>query len=769
MRRTMYAAACFLAAVVLMPTAALAQPMVELVPEGVVEYIGWRGADDMGEDYAGSHLEGMLEVTGLVEALPELLSAIETFAAEQAPDEELAELVGSITTVASSAWQRGGAMYSLPAGAEEGGMPMPRSVFLVRRGGVDEPELRVAMADIVQAANEADVFPVFMGVMDDALFLSIGFDAAELPEGPLLQDNADFQSAMAQVQDGAALTVYVNGEQWIGQIDTVVQMMRDEAEQWGDDPDPFTEMWPTLREVTGLSGVRQLALTAGIEDKRWETRVYMDAPAPRVGLLSLIDNEPITPEQLTHIPKTATFMQAGTLDPARVMEVSRDILGAVDPGILDELENALEDVSEELGVDLEGQLINGLGPTWTVYVDPMIAGNGMASVVLVNELRDPGRVKTALMRLTEQANGLMEEDLDADGVQVRFLTRQIQGASVVSLGVPFVSPSYMVHDGKLYMAFFPQALEMALEHSGELEDSIFMNEAFGEAMTRVGQGALVGGPQEPGQPGATALSFVDLPETATDGYGLVLMIAQAFGGTSELATGQPAGFQLPPVGKLMPFLEPSAGVAWIDDTGLHARSSEPFPGSSLLGPGKGMESATIIATPIVVGVAMPAMAASRRAAVRMQAVNNARWITMGVRSYAQDNGQAPDDLTALLPDFYIDHQTLISPSSVRAQPLPENFDEWEVDRQMRFHRENSSFVLVPVENLNDLDEPWSTIVVFQRPDDANGWEEGIAVGFADGGAYWESDMEWFAQRLEEQTGMTMDELIERQVEFEPEE
>lgn len=769
MRRTLYAAAYFMAAMVLMPMAALAQPMAELTPEDAILYLGWRGAQDMGEDFEGSHLQGVLEETGLIEALPELLSAIENFANEQAVDEEEAELIAALTTIGESAWRGGGAMYMLPAEDDFQGPPIPRVAFLFRRGGADEPELRAALADIARMANEAEAMPVFMGVDGDALFLSIGFDAAELPAGGMLPDNADYQRAMGQVQDGAALTAYFNSELLIAQVDRVVQMMRDEAEEWGDDPDPFTEMWPTLREVTGLSGVRRLALTAGIQDKRWETRMYLDAPAPRVGLLSLIDTEPIEAEQLLHVPKTATYVQAGSMDPARILEVSRDILGALDPGLVDELDNAIEDASEEVGFDLEGQLINGLGPTWTVYIDPMIAGNNMASIVLVNELRDPARVETALMRLCDQANDLLEEEMDEEGIQIRFLTRQIAGESVMSLGVPFVSPSYMVHGGKLYMALFPQALEMALDQSGELEDSILVNEAFGESMGRVGQGALVGGPAEPGTPAATALSFVDLPETAPDGYGMVLMIAQVFGGASEMTTGQPAGFQLPPIGKLMPYLEPAVGVAWIDDDGLHARSSEPFPGSSLLGPGKGLESTTIVAAPIAVGVALPALGSARRAARRTQSMSNVRWITHGIHAYQADHDAMPDDIAALLPDFYVGPDALVSPDSVRAQPFPANFDTWEEDRQMRFYRENCSYILVPIENLDDVEEPWNTVLVFQRPDDAMGWENGIPVGYADGHVRWETDVEWLAQQLEEQTGTTMEELIERQVEFEPEE
>ncbi|XAL98002.1 hypothetical protein OT109_10375 [Phycisphaeraceae bacterium D3-23] len=754
-------------AVLLVPMTAMAQPMADLTPDEAILYMGWRGANDMGDDYEGSLMQGMVEQTGLLDALPELLSAAESFAAEEnAGDEEMMRVLESMSAIGQSAWSNGAAVYVLAPEDAVNGPPFPRIAFLFRRGGADEPELRAALADLVQMANEAEEIPMFMGVTGDALFLSIGFDAAELPDDNMLADAAPFQDALEQVQADAAMVLYLNGAEMIEQIDAFVAGLKEQAEEWGEEPDPSLELWPTMRDVTGLGGVNQLIMTAGIVERRWETRMFMDAPAPRTGILSLIDNDPIDADQLLHVPKTATFVQAGSVDPSRVLEVTRDILGAIDPGMVDELDNALEDASEEVGFDIERDLVNGIGPTWSVYIDPMIAGNNLASIVIVNELRDADAVATALMRLCNMGNDLLEDEMLDEPINIRFLSRQMGGESIVSLGVPFVSPSWMVHDGKLYFALYPQALEMALDQSGDADDSILANATFRETMARLGQTHVVGEPQA-GSPAATAISFTDLPETAPDGYGMMLMIAQAIGGAAEMTTGEPATFQLPPIGKLMPFLEPAGQAAWIDEAGLHARAMEPFPGSSLLGPGKGMESSALVAAPMAVGVMLPAMGAARQSARRMQAHTQARGIGMGMIIYAEgNNDEAPDDIALLVQGNFVTPEYLVAPNSLRAQPIPFGFDDWEADRQMRFHRENSSFVLVPVGDMGEIDEPWNTLLLFQRPDDANGWGEGIVVVWGDGHTTWEHDVDWIDHMLEEQTDMTMDELIERQVGFE---
>ena len=51
-----------------MPVAA--QTLIKQVPANSTLYIGWRGSTDLGPDYEGSNLQGMLQETGLLEAVP---------------------------------------------------------------------------------------------------------------------------------------------------------------------------------------------------------------------------------------------------------------------------------------------------------------------------------------------------------------------------------------------------------------------------------------------------------------------------------------------------------------------------------------------------------------------------------------------------------------------------------------------------------------------------------------------------------------------------
>ena len=741
---------------------AAAQPLADQVPADAIAYMGWRGTTDLGPAYDGSNMQGVMEATGFFDAIPELMDAYAIFSdtfADEMPEDE-AQALDAVWALVHSTWSRGGAIYIL--GPDEAGPPIPGFVMLLPRGGEGEPEAREAIASLVDLINQAEQVPAFMGDRDDVMFLSIGVDAAEL-DGPVLAEDDAFIHAITQVQSDAALTLYANSRVLVELIDQFVQAQQEQAAEWGGEPDPFTAAWPTLRDVSGLAGVRQVVLTAGIEDRLWSTQIFMDAPAPRAGFLSLIDHAPIQPEHLTHIPQTVTHLQAGTLDPTRVLEVTRNVLEAVDPALVEQLDGAMAWASEEVGIDLETQMLGSFGSHWSFYVDPMIAGNSLSSMVIVNQLRDAQAMTTALTQLGDLANDAMDGALDGGEAPftIRFNRREIQGQTIVSLGIPYLSPSWMVYEDKLYFALYPQALEMALEHSGEAQDSILSNTAFQETMARFGEVA------------PTSLSFTDLPETAPNGYGMTLLIAQSITGGLEMFSGEPSAFLLPPIGKLLPFIEPAGSVAWVAEDGLHMRSSEPFPGSSLLGPGKGAESSMVVTVPLGVAIVLPALGSAHGAAMHMQEDVQCQQIVMGIMAYAHDHGgQMPEDLIQLEPYLLWGgmawDEATVSPHSQRALPMPFEFNHWDADRQARFVRENSSYVLVPIAGpLDQVAHPWETIILLQRPDDAGGWRQGIAVGFADGHVEWFHDAGFAEQLLLDQTGMRLNELIEHQVGIAP--
>ena len=727
---------------------AQAQPMIEHVPDNAAIYIGWRGSEDMGPAYEGSNLQGIIEKTGLLAAVPQLVQTLQQIA-DQAPgggDVQAGKLVGMAGTLYAQMWSNGGAMYMLPP--VENGPPIPRLAIIWNKAKGNK-QLTDTLKNVVELVNGMEQVPLFLSEAGDAMVLAVGFQAGEL-EFESLGKAERYKSASKQVHPDGALVVYVDVQQWIKQVDQAAKMMQRQAAEWGD-KDPFAEVWGKLRDVSGLTGAKRLMMSAGIKDKNWQTQLFLDAPAPRKGLLALIDNKPIATDNLLHVPKTATYLQVFSMDAPKVMDTVREMMGTVDPNMVKQMNQGLAEANKEVGFNIEKELVKGMGPVWSVYIDPMIAGNSFSSVVLVNQLRDAKAVKEALAKLTTSANEALADATDDGPVKVRFLTQEISGQTITHFGIPYVAPAWMVKGDRLYISLYPQGLEMAADHSGKKADSILVNSAFTKSIAKFG-----------GKP-YTGVSFVDLPETTPDGYGFNMMLIQSLAGAGEMFSGKPSAMRMPPVGKILPFIEPSASMTWVDRQGLHMQAIEPFPGSSLLGPAKGFESVMAVSGPLAVGVMLPALGSAREAARQTHTLSQGRQIAMASMSYAFDHEEVfSEDIAQLLP-YTVEGDTFIAANSTRVQALAVGFEDWKKEKKEAYLRANSSFVIVPLGKINEIEEPSNKIMVFQRPDDAG--DSPLVVAWADGHATVEKDHEKVAAQIKAQTGKTIDELIKRQEKF----
>lgn len=731
-----------------------AQTLIDQVPAEAVMYVGWQGSSDMGPAYEGSNLQGLLKEFGLLDAVPEVMDLIDQLGEEGKLQEDEAQMAAMAAALLSSAWADGGAMYVLPPEAQ--GPPIPGLCIMWNKGDNDA-QLRDAMNMIVAILGEQ--MPTYTGEMGQTLYLSVGFNPAG-KEVTSLATSARFKTAAKNVQGDGAFMLYMDAKQWIGQLDQFAEMMRQQAENGGPE-NPFGTQWPKVKDATGLGGVDSIALSAGLKDKNWHTQMFLGAPAPRRGVLSLLENEAIEPASLMHIPKTATYVQMFSMQPSRVLDVTMDVAAKLDPQAVTEIQEALKEGSEEVGFDLEMKLIRGMGPIWSVYVDPMIAGNGFASIVIVNELQDPASVNEAMVKLSGKANEFFEKE--DDEVKIRFITQKIEGVAVTHLGFPFISPAWAIKDGRLYVSFYPQALEMAMEQSGKNEDSILANEAFQTAFKR-----FVGGPADLPLKGTlfdnlkpmTGLSFANLPESASEGYGMTMMLMQIATGMSEMLTGEASSMRMPPLGKLMPYVEVAGGMTRVDADGLHIHLVEPFPGATLLSASKGMTAGAGLTAPMSIAILLPALGEARGAAREAQTMAQVRQITFANFAYSADNKDLfADDLSKLV-EYVGDSEIFISPRSNREQALPANFENLPAAQKSAELRKASSFVLIPLGAQNQLRNANQAVMLFERPDETEEFE--VVVGFADGHVE-NVPVNELDEMLRKQTGKSSQQLIDQQV------
>jgi hypothetical protein len=742
---------------------ATAQPLAEWVPADAVVYIGWRGVDDPDLGYAGSNLQSLGNATDLAGALAQTLDVIER---ANAGDEWAGLVVELIRSIGTASWHNPTAVYLQPSPDPD--MPV-RFVMLWQAEGDQCNELLASLQDLV--SHIPPYAPLSIGQAQGLVSLSIGTPGPAPAPAPgvtpgdtpapgvdtpgtgapdtsgtaaaivditapttTLAQAPRFEQALTQVQSDSAMIIYADAQGLLSLIDRFAET-ESQREQ---------EQWLKVRSALGLEGLNAAVWSAGFDGKDWRTELFIDAPAPRTGLLSLLGGEPIADDELAVVPAEATWLAAGRLDLGALLDEARRVIGEIDSEAAQQFEDALLQGNQMTGIDIEADLLRALGSGWIMYTDPGATGSGMMGLCLVNPLKDAEVAERSLVSLQALANAMMGQigaNSGGPGMRIRFHISDDNGMTLNTLGIPFVAPTWSVHDGKLYVGLFPQTVMMAGDRARAGGPTILDNERFQAVMARLDGGEV------------TSIVYTDLPSTAEDAYQNMVMLTQIGSGMLAMFGGDSVPL-LPPYARIEPLLTPTGQVAWADDAGYHSRSISPFPGSVLLGP---QGSTNMMSTaPLILGTTLPALGAARRAARQMKSTTQLRGIVQSQVMYASGNNDIyTNDIAELYENNHFSVEYTISPRS--GVHIPRGFNGWDVADQKQWVRENASYILIPDLKMDINSE---TVCVFERPDHTHGG--GMAVGFNDGSAQFMMN-EWEARELiESQTGKTLEELIERQ-------
>jgi prepilin-type processing-associated H-X9-DG protein len=426
------------------------------------------------------------------------------------------------------------------------------------------------------------------------------------------------------VHEKSVATFYMDVKGVLADVDRAVQ-------QFGEPQ--AKEMWPKVRDALGLSGVRRAIWTEAFEGKEWGSRAFLDAPGPRKGLVSLLDAEPVTDDMLKAIPQTATIAGAGRFDLHKLLTVARTAVKEVDAHAADQMDQALAEVTKQVGIDIEKDLLAPLGDEWAYYSDPMTGGKGLLGAVVINRPRDAGKTDQTLAKAADLVDQFAAREMRNEEVQIHFTEAKIGDLNVHYLAIPIVSPGWAVDGGNLYIGLFPQIVAAAAEQVSAGGKSILDNPDF------VARRKQLGGER------ATGIQFVDLPKTAPDSYAGWMMVSRLVRVADLFGVKSPP-VVLPPVRTLLAHLTPAASVSWTDDAGLHFRGVTPFPGSTIFAsdPMSNMMSMQ----PAMMSILLPSLSRARGQADRIKSASNLRQIGLGILMYANEHkGMYPPDLDAV--------------------------------------------------------------------------------------------------------------------------
>jgi len=619
-----------------------AQPLVDRVPADTLVYVGWLGWDAKSPGYEGSHLKAVLEAAEFQKLVNETLPAVMEKIAAQ--DRDAAQAMSLAKPIVLPMLKHPTAIFiAKPVMAREQ-QPMPKAGIVCQAGADADAMLGQIQKLLAEGPPDMQQM-VKVNRQGDSVVVTLGYPEG-LPAGGLA-GSAGFKAILPHAVKNASCMVYVDVEGFIASTEQAIELYVEDEE-----PKAY---WPKIRDAIGLKNVKSFVWSSGFDGKDWMDHVFLSAPEPRTGLMALANPAPLSDGALKSIPATATLAGASRLDVSKLVDGLKQAAVSIEPRSAQDIDRAFAEASRAIGMDVQKDLLATLGDEWVYYVDPMTGGRGLGGIVILNRLKDAAKAEQAFTKLETLINDELRKNIKEDNVEIRFRTTQSDGLMIHYLGTPMVSPAWAIKDGTLMIALFPQMVAGAAQQIGA-QKSIMDNPSFQAIRQRLGA------------PSACEVVFLDLPKTAPDSYATWVAISRLVNFTDVLGAPAPS-MLLPPLHKLMPHLAPAGSVTWVDKDGIHMKAISPFPGATILAsdPLGGMQ----MMTPMMMGVALPAMNRAREQANNVKSMSNLRQIGLAAIIYANEhNGKFPDTMAELAAGSDLTAETFISPSSNKQAPPP---------------------------------------------------------------------------------------------------
>ncbi len=129
----------------------------------------------------------------------------------------------------------------------------------------------------------------------------------------------------------------------------------------------------SLSKTMGLNGITRVVGRWGFQGKALLTDVRVEAPAPRSGLLALLDQTVFSKSKLPPIPHDSGAFLVGSCDPVKAYEAGLAMfLGDIAPGMqADDVSHIVDlGVFQMTGQRLREDILGHFGPTWCLYAEP---------------------------------------------------------------------------------------------------------------------------------------------------------------------------------------------------------------------------------------------------------------------------------------------------------------------------------------------------------------------------------------------------------------
>ncbi len=422
----------------------------------------------------------------------------------------------------------------------------------------------------------------------------------------------------------------------------------------------------------GLDGLKRFEFRWGFEGESLVSQWRLVAPAPRKGVLGILDQPSFTAEGLPPLPAGLTSFTVFSYDLDGTLGKLLDVAKALSPNVQPQIDAIEAAAVQSLGVKLREDLLRQIGPKMAFFVAPdsmpvpLSPWGGVFSwlthppkVTAMVEIKDRSTFAPTLKTVMGTVNRQLQARM-GDRPAVQF--RPIKGMDdAYGLDVPGelmpmpagVRPTVALGKNYLVAAISPDDARKILD----LETNPRGRLVLGGDLAK----GLAGAPKN-----MTMLSVTDPRETIPAVLANIPFGIQAMALSAKEQPGNPLGrIRLNVAPELIPSIDamraklfPGAFVVSADDQGVSASSRESVPNWNATS-----------SAPVMVALLLPAVQSARTAAMRTQSTNNLKQILLAWHNHHDANGKFPPQAirdgkgkallswrVAILP--YIDQQAL---------------------------------------------------------------------------------------------------------------
>lgn len=263
-----------------------------------------------------------------------------------------------------------------------------------------------------------------------------------------LAASADYQAVGKKLAaDGLALRLYAN----------VPAALATFAGDW-EGPER------RMADAIGLDTVKALAYGMSFSGDGFRDSLVIHTPGADHGLMTMFHMPALSRARLLDlVPANAFACEEGNVDLSGVLPAIRKLAAVFDPDAAAELDQGLAEVSKQLGVDVEQDLLGGLSGAMGWYAGLPQGGGLFPEVALMLTVKDPAAYEQVLVKLWEGVAGIVNEEgdvlmrprvLELDGQRLHLIELQAGRGDDV---IPF-TPSWTLLGDRLVLTLVPYTL-----------------------------------------------------------------------------------------------------------------------------------------------------------------------------------------------------------------------------------------------------------------------------------------------------------------------